>query len=271
MPPRDLSMLNEMAVTQSVRSYLQPESSLVRSGSEHSLLMQSVSLVESGSRFQSGDGTKLRVGLLPHRRGSLNPVMDKSLLPNSPSRKSDKKSKKSKKKADTFGGHTSSSAMSSPARSATMMFGNSPTHNSMLSNSLNMGPGGGAGMGLNLSASLNAVESKGKKSKWKMLQSKVGKKFKHNITEEEEVPRNKPKRSNSSPSGKKYAVGVNRSFSINEEDIRISMASDRSSISGVVSPRSRKASSSQQVCNGKVLAKVFHIFNAWVMEYYEVS
>jgi len=275
LPPRDASMLVE-DMSQSVRSYLRPETSnLVRSGSEHSLMTQSVSVTESSSHSRFQSGSKLHVRSQQFRRGSLNPMMDRPILPKSPSKKSDKnifRSKKAKRKADTFSGR-SSNTISSPARSATMMFSQSPTHTSAFTSSMTLGSGaagscsGSGGAGLNLSASLNVSDNKAKKSKWKMLQSKVGRKFqKANIVEEEGLPQSPARahRSNSSPSIKKY--GVNRSYSINEEDGR---RVDRGSMSGVISPRSRRTSTSQ-TCNLKVLTKVFNILNVWVADYFEV-
>ena len=271
VPPRDRNMMAEIDVSQSLGGYLQ-SGTLIRSGSEHSLLTQSVCMAESTSKFHPG--TKLRAGMLPLRRGSLNPLMDKSVIPKSP-KKSDKnifRSKKSKKKSDTFGGRgtPTNSAMASPARSSTMMFNHSPSHTSSLSSSVNMGGGGGAsGVSISLSASFNSGDSKCKKSRWKLLQNKVGRKFnKTNIAEEEEeeMPRgSRAQRSNSSPSMRKF--GVNRNYSITDEDFRVGSMGDGS---GVISPRSRRASSSQQGCNGKVLAKIFSILNVWVDQYYEV-
>lgn len=219
------------------------------------------------------------------RRGSLTPMMDskqssRSSAKEKKSKTSDKnpfRTKKNKKKADTFSGRgtPTSSVLSSPARNATMYFGGSPSHSSGLSNSVNLGGGAGNGGSLSCSTSFNSGDAKTlKKSRWMMLRNKMGKKFTrtpHMMDEEEPKIHGRTQRSHSSPSVKKYNVG--RSLSITEEDIRINMTDGGhgGSVSGIVSPRLRRASSSQQGYNLKMLSKIFSILTCWVDEYYEVS
>lgn len=290
VPPRHPNMLAETIhddlVTQSLGGY-RMQNNLVRSGSEHCLLSQSTiepSGLKSHRQQQQFSGSTSPLASL--RRGSLTPISRHSAKEKKPkSEKNPFKTKKNKKKSDTFGGRgtPTGSVLSSPARNATMFFGGSPSHTVNLSSSVNLGGGGGGGAStrgsLSCSASFNSADIKSsKKSRWGMIRHKVGKKLTRtpNMLDDEEPkiqgrgPRTQ--RSHSSPSIKKYSVG--RSLSITEEDGRgVSLPDGGTgmSISGAVSPRLRRGSSSQQGYNLKMLSKIFAILTCWLEEYFEVS
>lgn len=248
---------------------------MVRHGSEHCLLSRSVTAADFPSKLPNRE--------LQHFNRSSSPLRRKSLTLTAQSSKDKKsknleknhfRSKKNKKKSETFNGRGTppSSAHSSPAKSATMYFGGSPSHPSNLTNSVSVGGAGGGALSCSSTFSgIDCGSKSSKKSRWTMLRSKMGKKFTRasNVDEEESntLGRLRTQRSHSSASIKKY--NIDRTMSITEEDSRSDYL-DGGSMSGS-NPRLRRSSSSHQGYNLKMLSKIFSILTCWVDEYFEVS
>ena len=264
----------ENLVEQSLSTFIRC-GNMVRHGSEHSLVTNSVNLSEV---CESNQQYRLR-NTSPLRRKSLNQMISTSSSAGKERKyksleKNHFRKSKSKKRVESLSGRGSpaNSISSSPARNTNMFFSGSPSHTRNMTGSLSLVGGGGSQGSL---SGFNSLDSKSsKKSRWTMMRMKMGKPFSRTSNMEEEEASmqgsgRRTQRSHSSASIKKYSIG--RSSSITEEDFLNSGSVHGGSISSVAGPRMRKGSITQQGYNLKMMSKIFSILTFWVDEYFEVS
>ncbi len=241
LPPRDPDMLLPPNLYEDRRKILP------RRGSEHSLLSLSMSV---GSGAQKPLEKQLSIKKSGKDKKAMKKLEEISL-----------KNKKKNKKSDTFSGRatpTTSSALSSPARTSSILYfpGSSPSHNTSVS----------------CSASFNDSDlgKSPKRSKWNMIR-KVGRKIARSpsIVDQDDVKNaiksNKPQRSQSIPAIRNCGIYTARSVSITAEN---GLCGNLTDGGGMISPRIRRGSTSQN--DVTIVSKIFSILTTWVEDYFEV-
>ena len=235
LPPRDPDMLSpKYDETRSLSSPFMPKN-LVRQGSEHCLLSSSINL---GSISNISDKYSITSGIFGRDKKPKN------------EEKSSSKGKR-KKKSDTYSGRATPTGPSngSPSKSSSMYFGNSPSHS--------------RASGFSSSFNQSDLDKNSKKSKWFIIR-KVGKKLSRSPSiDPDEVKKNIPQRSQSIPSVKKCGLYPGRSTSLSTEE--------PDGLTGLVSPRHRRRTSSLQVNSVNLVSKIFSVLSCWVNDYFEVS